>query len=428
MMYLRRIALTALALACSTAEPVVQPLPGEWTPEELTLLASLRLDPTLPESASNRWADDPAAAALGRQLFFDASLSPSGTQSCASCHMPELGFTDGRRVAVGVGKTTRNTPAIPGSQYGAWQYWDGRADSLWAQAAGPIESADEMASDRTFVARRVIDAYREPYAALFGDPPDLDDSERFPERARPDPDPRSDLARAWESMSSEDQRAVMRVFSNVLKAIAAYERTLLPTDSPFDRYVDAVAAGDAQGGEHLDDAQVRGLSLFVRQANCVACHHGPMFTDRAFHNLGLPFSGPFDPGRSQGARAVLDHELNCRSPWSDAESCEELEYLDPSFPDFEQAFKTPSLRGVARTAPYMHHGELATLHDVLAFYDELPGSESVNHRELTLQPLSLTREQREDIIRFLHALSGEPLPADRLRPSPPDGDPAPPTR
>ncbi|TVQ89422.1 MAG: hypothetical protein EA397_15295 [Deltaproteobacteria bacterium] len=409
----------------TVTEPVRQP--GDWSEEELQTLRALRLDPTLPADPTNRWSDDPEAAKLGRSLFFDPGLSPSGAVSCATCHNPALGFSDGRAVSQGVGETARNAPAIPGSQYGPWQFWDGRADTLWAQAAGPVESPVEMGSDRTFFARHVMNTHGEAYRAIFGGGLTQEQLDRLPARAAPGIDP--DLDAAWKALSAEDREAVMEVFTKGLKAIAAYERQLLPTEAPFDRYVDAVLAGDPEGGGHLKPAQVRGLSLFVREANCTLCHHGPHFTDRAFHNLGLPGLTRYDPGRSLGALEVLSHEFNCKSPWSDTDRCEELEYLDPSFPDFQQAFKTPTLRNVALTAPYMHHGGLQTLHEVIEFYDELPGESNVNHRELTLQPLGLTEKDRRDLVSFLNALTGDPLP-DRLTspPDPVDASSTPPTR
>ena len=222
-------------------------------------------------------------------------------------------------------------------------------------------------------------------------------------------------AAAWAAMSEPDRAVVMQTFTNAMKAIAAYERRLVPTDSDFDRYVDAVVAGDAAGGGHLDATEVSGLSLFLRDGRCTDCHNGPLLTDRAFHNLGLPFEGSYDAGRSIGAGQVLEHELNCRSVFSDAEACPELDYLDPSFPDFQQAFKTPTLRNVALTSPYMHHGELTDLMAVVTFYSDLPGDAATNHRELTLQPLVLSATQKAELIAFLTALSGDPLPDELMK-------------
>jgi len=417
--------LVLLALgACTGAPAEPEPEPGVWTPQELRQLASLRLDATPRPAPTNRWADDPQAARLGQALFFDDWLGQTKV-GCVQCHEPRLGFADGKVRSVGMDQTARHAPAIPGSQYGPWLFWDGRADSLWSQAAGPIEHPDEMGSSRTAVAQRVATHHRQAYAQVFGEPPDLSDRERFNMWARPTAEPGSAAARHWEQMTPEDREAVMQVFVNSLKAIAAYERLLVPTESDFDRYVDAVTAGDPTGGGHLSPAQVRGLSLFLREGNCTACHSGPMLTDRAFHNLGLPLAGSYDAGRTVGAAQVLESEFSCRSRWSDATDCPELDYLDPSFPDFQQAFKTPTLRNVARTAPYMHHGALADLDAVLTFYSELPGDPAANHRELTLQPLNLTPAQKSDLIAFLNALTGDPLPAELLQAPPaPDAEPA----
>jgi cytochrome c peroxidase len=389
-------------------------LDAPWSEAERATLASLRRIDHLPPDPTNRWADDPAAAALGRRLFYDARLSPSGSVSCATCHDPARHFTDGKVRAQGVGVAARHAPGIEGSQLGPWFFWDGRADSLWSQAAGPIESAVEMGSDRLFLARQIAARYREPFQAVFGDAlgplPPLGDAARFPARARPDADEAHPLAVAWAGMAPADQAAVTGVFVGAVKAIAAYERTLLPGEAPFDRYVDAVLSGDPAGGGHLSSEAVAGLQFFVRDGACVSCHLGPFFTDRAFHNLGLPNppvehgGGAYDMGRTVGAEQVKASELRCGGPWADTAVCEELRFLNPSFSDFITAFKTPSLRNVTRTAPYMHTGQLATLDDVLDFYAELPGKPAFGHRELTLQPLALPPERRIALKAFLASL------------------------
>jgi cytochrome c peroxidase len=390
---------------------------GPWTEAERATLASLRRLERLPPDPTNRWADDAAAAAFGRALFYDAGLSPSGQVSCATCHDPARHFTDGKVRAQALGTTARHAPGIEGSQLGPWFFWDGRADSLWAQATGPIESAVEMGSDRVFVAREIARRYREAYERIFGPTlgplPPLDDAARFPAHARPDADAAHPSAVAWAGMAPADQEAVTRVFVGAAKAIAAYERTLLPREAPFDRYVDAVLAGDASGGGHLTPEAVTGLQFFVREGACVSCHLGPFFTDRAFHNLGLPAptteagaggQGAYDMGRTVGAEQVRNAEFRCSGPWSDTATCEELRFLNPAFSDFITAFKTPSLRNVTRTAPYMHTGQFATLDDVLDFYAALPGKAAFGHRELTLQPLTLPPERRAALKAFLAAL------------------------
>lgn len=349
------VLLTAALVACTGGgePPPTAPAPGRrpgvWTDAERATLAALRLSDVLPVDPTNAKADGPAAAALGRVLFYDAALSGDGRFSCASCHDPAKHFTDGLPVAVAAGTAARHTPALEGSQAGPWYFWDGRADSLWAQAAGPLESAVEMASDRTHVARVVLTKHRAAYEAVFGVAvPDLTDP-RFPTHARPDGDAEAPLATAWAAMPDADRDVVTGVFVNTVKAIAAFERTMLPGEAPFDQYVDAVLAGDATGGGHLDAAAVRGLSFFLRDGNCVSCHRGPFFTDGAFHNLGTAEPrGGFDPGRAVGAADVKAHEFNCEGRWSDASDCPELRYLNPTFDDFPSAFKTPTLRNVDR--------------------------------------------------------------------------------
>lgn len=412
--------LLVLLAACAGATPEAPPAPAPstgWTPAERVQLSKMRMVDWLPKDPTNAWADDPKAVVLGRALFYDKALSPDGRFSCASCHDPARHFTDGRPVAVGAGVAARHTPTIEGAQRGPWFFWDGRADSLWAQAAGPVENPVEMASDRTHVARTVGARHADAYAAVFGPPPDLSDTTRFPPNARPDADAAAPVAVAWTGMSEADRGLVTGVFVNAMKAIAAFERTALPSDAPFDAYVDALMAGDAAGGGHLDDAAVRGLRTFLRDGNCVACHHGPMLTDGAFHNLGTAEPrGGFDPGRSVGASLVKSGEFNCESGWADAHDCPELRYLNPEFLDFPSAFKTPTLRNVTATAPYMHHGGFADLDAVLEFYSTLPTQPVVGHRELTLQPLHLTPAQKGDLEAFLKALEA-PVRPEALEPS-----------
>lgn len=397
---------TLLGLLVGCAGPVeAPPSPEGFTDAQLTQLAGMRLDITSRPDPTNRYADHPVAARLGQALFFDGGLSPAGI-SCATCHAPDKHFADGRALAQGVGVATRHTPTIVGSQWGQWFFWDGRADSLWSQALGPIENPVEMGSDRVHVVRHVLGRYPELYEATFGPPPAL---EGLPARGRPAPgDP--ELHAAWMALDPATRDSVDSVFANIGKAIAAYERALVPQDAPFDRYVDALVAGDPGGGGHLDASQVRGLQLFVGKADCVSCHNGPMLTDRAFHNLGVPEVKGYDQGRTRGAMLVQASAFNCDGPHSDADDCPELRYLNPTFPDFQSAFKTPTLRYVLQTAPYMHHGGLATIADVLEFYSELENPPPSGHRELTLKPLHLTPAERAALVAFLASLTGGPLP------------------
>lgn len=394
-------------LGCKPDTPVV-PL----TPAETALIASLSPPPQAPPpSPTNKYADNPDAAKLGHALFFDTRFSSNGKVACSTCHEPALYFGDGKPLAEGVSKVSMHSPTLMGSHWAPFLFWDGRADSTWAQALGPLEADKEHDLTRLEVAHLVGKHYGPQYRAVFGDLPPLEDASRFPPVGRPHPlDPANREQLAWGSMAEADQRAVNTVFVNVGKSIEAYTRKLVPQPAPFDSYVAALQAGDPAGGGVLSASAVRGARAFVGEAQCVNCHNGPLLTDFAFHNLGLP--GDRNLGRSKGAAQVLKSPFNCRGEFSDArDGCEELKYLDPSFEDFRGAVKTPSLRNVAKTAPYMHTGQFADLPAVIDFYKSLPGKPQIGHRELVLSLLS-TDVATEDLVAFLESLTG-PLPDEK---------------
>jgi cytochrome c peroxidase len=378
----------------------------EWSDRDLRLLGSLRQGHTPPPSPSNRVADDPRAAALGRRIFFDRGFDAAGKTTCATCHRPELHWSDGR--ARSVPPAGRNAPSVVGSAYGSWLTWDGRRDSIWAQALVPFEAPDEIGGSRTGVVRRIArdPRYRADYEAIFGPlPPQLQTG--LPERAGPLGDERARAA--WQRIPQPQRDRIDRAFSNVGKALEAFERTLLPGDSRFDRYVDALRAGQSErAAELLDAREIAGLRLFIDPAHtqCLQCHNGPQFSNGGFHNIGTgTFDGAaLDFGRALGIQAVLLDVFNCAGPFSDAgpADCRELRFLstDAHVP-LEGAFKTPSLRDVAKTAPYFHDGRAATLRAVLDYYNAPPQDGSHELRALGLRDTEL-----DDLERFLRALSG----------------------
>jgi cytochrome c peroxidase len=374
-------ALTAFTLLLVvTIVAGASPRGDRWTRDEVAQLASLSLRELAPAppDPTNRVADDPRAAEFGRKLFFDTRLSADGQVSCATCHNPDKQFQDGIPLARGVGVTNRRTMPIAGMAHSPFFFWDGRKDSLWAQALGPLESPVEHGGSREQYAQVITAHYRPEYEAIFGELP---------------------------ALSTREQTTA--VFVNIGKAIAAYERTIEYTPSRFDRYVDGLQdAGRAQPGV-LSADEVAGLRLFIGKASCVNCHNGPLLTNNEFHNTGVParVGLPNDNGRLAGADTVLRDEFNCRSRWSDAGSkCAELDFLVSGDHVLERAFKVPSLRNVAERAPYMHAGQIATLAGVIDHYNRAPKAPA-GHSQL--EPLRLSTQERRQIEAFLRSLSSE---------------------
>lgn len=283
-----------------------------------------------------------AKVELGKQLYFDGRLSKNGAISCAFCHNPGTGWADPRQTSIGIGGGVggRQAPTVLNTAFNHLQFWDGRARSLEEQAIGPIQNPIEMGETHENVVSKLskIKGYQQQFRAVFGTDVNL---------------------------------------QGIAEAIAAYERTVISTNSAFDKYM----AGDAKA---MDDAAVRGMGLFKGKARCILCHNGPNFTDNQFHNLGVPQVGPMkeDLGRYYVTKAEKD----------------------------KGAFKTPTLRSIADTAPYMHDGAFKTLEEVVDFLNNGGGS-NPNMSPL-VKPLNLTAEEKADLIAFLKALTGEPIKVD----------------
>lgn len=283
----------------------------------------------------------PARVELGKMLFFDPRLSRHGNTSCASCHNPGLGWSDGLATARGFDgqRLGRASPSIVNTGFNTIHMWDGRKKSLEDQATGPMEASVEMNTDfeKFFVWINGNQGYQAAFARAYpGQPIGADTLKR---------------------------------------AIAAFERTIVSRDSPFDRWV----AGDAKA---MTAQQMRGMVLFNDQdkTNCVACHAAPNFTDNGFHNVGLASFGDdgADPGRYAQKKVSL----------------------------MKGAFKTPSLRDVERTAPYFHDGSAVRLKDVIEHYAQ--GGLSRGNLSPNMKPLTLTDADKEALVAFMRALSSPP--------------------
>lgn len=408
--------LTFMSLASAAPlrmpEPVgnsaTPPTPQVWSEADLVTLRSLWIgsQSPLPPDPSNAYADNPQAAALGKNIFFDTRFSANGQVACATCHQPQRNFTDGLVHGRGIGETTRNTPTIIGAAYSAWFFWDGRRDSQWAQAMGPLENGQEQGVSRTRIAHILYEdkQYREAYEALFGAIPDLTDRRRFPNDAGPLSDPKA--ASAWAGMSTEDRVMINRIFTNTTKSVAAFERGIMPAPSRFDAYVEGLLQHDTTVPQQtLTADEISGLRLFIGRARCIMCHNGPQFSNYSFHNTGVPTVAgqPKEEGHLKGVQEALADEFNCLGAYSDATQgdCAELRFAKKSRV-LLRTFKVPGLRDVAKTPPYFHTGQFDTLAEVIDHYNDMSAT-PVRHNEL-LQ-INLTASDKSDLEAFLRTLN-----------------------
>lgn len=412
--------------------------PVRFTDAELRRIARLSPLGDPPADPTNRVADDPRAASLGKSLFSDPRLSGGGDVSCATCHDPGRDFSDGRPVASALAEGTRSTPSLWNVAWNRSFFWDGRSTTLWGQAIVPIEDPREMGGDRLVVLRRIAaDAeLRGRFEELFGAWPDLS---RLPARATEpgagDGGTASSSSGAprftaeWLALPPEERAAADALFAQVGKALAAYQRTLESGETPFDRFAARLAAG-VEDPDYPAAAR-RGLALFVGAARCHLCHHGPTLSDHAFHATRPrprlregEGAAPEDPGRYGAFPRVTDDPFRADGPHSDApegEAARRARATRRSGDDFG-AFRTPGLRNVARTAPYLHAGQLPNLEAVVRFYSERTGALPPDpaHPEPLLEPLRLSDGQVADLVAFLETLSdgGTPAPSPKAHSQP----------
>ena len=352
--------------------------------------------PPLPADPTNRVADDNDASRLGWALFYDARLSKDGSTSCATCHDPRRAFTDGRTVSRGLSDGSRNAPTLYNTAWQRWYFWDGRADSMWAQALDPLEDPREMGGTRASILGVVTndDLLRANYERVFG------------------------------PLAANTPHELDRAFTNVGKAIAAFERKLVSRDSAFDRFARALRENDASAQAQYPLAAQRGVALFVGRANCRLCHSGPLFSDGEFHDIGVPSRADStrpDPLRLMAVELLSKDPFRSSGAFSDApdgERARELTTLTKGGELYGQV-KTPSLRNVARTAPYMHAGQFESLDAVLSFYSTRTGALAPGHHgEAILRPLNFTPAEAADLLAFLTTLTDESLP-DTFKRAPP---------
>jgi cytochrome c peroxidase len=391
------LCLTVMAIAgCGKAKA---PPPCAFAPEldeaQCAQVRTLELPATLPAARGNAAADNEDAALLGFRVFFDARFSANGLVACASCHTPNKKFADGIPIAKALGMGNRNSPTVLNSALVRHPLWDGRADSLWSQPLFAFENPVEMDFTRLELARAVFSFYRLRYERAFGPMPDLSDTVRFPLRGKPG-------EAAWDGMAAADQLLINRIVSNLGKSIEAYLRKLVAKRSPMDRFL----AGES---EALSPAAQRGLGVLVR-SGCAGCHSGTSLSDERYYNLGVPAwpGQALDPGRSAAFELLTQNPFNAQGSFYDG-ARPELEAGQESSAATLGAFRTPSLRNLNGSAPYMHNGRFETLEEAVDFHLQGGGRDHagyVGEVSPELQPVSLEADDRAALLELLRSLDG----------------------
>lgn len=319
--------------------------------------------PPVRKDTSNRVSGQLQAIELGRRLFADARMSPVGYIACVTCHQPDRAFTDLKARAHGLADLPRNTPSLFNLSQQRWFGRDGASDSLWLASIRPMLDAREFDGSAATTVKLFL---RDPelaacYRKVFGVSP-LQKSER--------------------------------TVVNVGKALAAYQETLVTGRTPFDDFRDATIRGDASAAMRYPPAAQRGLKLFVSDAKCISCHSGPNFSDDRFHKVTGAANNDVDDGRLQGVHSVKATPFNLSSRYNDDPTRRNANATRQLVSDNSQRgqFRTPGLRNVTATAPYMHDGKIDFL------------QAAVQHGALQPTPV-LTAAQASDLVAFLATLT-----------------------
>ena len=368
---MRRLALAggsvgALALVAGLCLALPTHLPP-LRPDELASIGSLGpWPPPATRDPSNRVSGRAEATALGEALFHSTRLSTVGGLRCASCHEPWRHFTDGRARALGAEAGARNTPSLLNMRLQHWFGWDGANDSLWSQSIRPMLDMREMRADAAHVAQALRDdeTLKHLYALAFGHAPPADNETALVDAG---------------------------------KALAVYQETLTSDRTPFDAFRDALARRDLDAAGRYPVAAQRGLRLFIGGGQCVACHAGPNFSDGEFHRSAIVSTlhdGTQDSGRALGLEKLLASPYARNSRFNDEIDAARRPASQPAEAG---AFRTPGLREVSATAPYMHDGSVANLCDALQPHAALEG------RSMP----ALTLAERRDVVAFLRTLSAQ---------------------
>jgi cytochrome c peroxidase len=417
------VLVAAAVMSCSGGDAEL--VDGTFTPEEWATIKTLSpLPEKPPPDTTNKYADDPKAAVLGQQFFFDKGFSgpllvgddgtnggfgavgEEGKIACVSCHEGEWMIdlhSKPNNATLGADWLPRNSNTVVNvAFYGPWFENDGVSDSMWSDALiDPDELSIAMNGSRLRVVHVIYDKYKAEYDAVFD--PDLDASiADLPANGKPG-------MTEWETLAPEKQKMVNTVFANFGKALEAYMRLLVSGNAAFDKYV----AGDTSA---LSPSAKNGLKLFVGKANCVECHKTSHFSDDKFHVIGMVAEGPHIVPDEIGRANVLDrmkkNPFNSNGEFSDDRNTGRLDDLPASDAEVGK-WRTKGLRNVAKTGPYMHTGQFDDLTDIVKFYND-GGDEAgfVGTKDKAIKELNLTDSEIADIVAFLESLTGDPVPVE----------------
>ncbi len=334
--------------------------------------------PSFQSDPSNRVSNNARAIALGEALFNDPLLSVDGAFSCASCHDPEQAFTTSEARALGHVLLDRNTPSLRNLAGLRWYGWGGKSDNLWAASLHPIIEEQEMAHSPESLKTAISEsAYIDDFEAIFG--------------------------------VIQDQGPEL-VLVNTAKALSAYLETLVTDRTQFDDFRDALEDQDFAAAAYYPEAAQRGLQLFLGRGNCVFCHNGPRFSNNEFHDAGVPYflnETEVDEGRFGGLNFLLSSPYTLDGVWNDdpdKQGVWAVRNVRRSHSDFG-TFRTPSLRGVAETAPYMHDGSLGDLNAVIRHYSKIDTERLHADGQAIFSQLNLSEQEIADLVAFLMTLS-----------------------
>ena len=388
---------------------------------ELVFIKSLsRTNFPKKKDSSNRVSGDPAAIAFGRKLFFNPKLSGDGTLSCASCHNPAMSWGNHDKITIKrpLHPSSLHTPSLLNIRYNRWFFWDGRADSLWSQSLLSIESNSEMAGSRIQIARLIINtpSIRNEYEEIFGKLPAELLKTELPPKGKPDLENQNNSENlAWEELKPPLKLAINTLFANIGKSIAAFEETILSEKSSFDEFSGKLTTTetmlDLSEKYSMSSAAIRGLKLFVGRAHCIDCHSGPSLSDGEFHQSFLePVIPGSDRGRASGIKKLKQNDFNGNSRFNDSDKTKKnkMQYVYEST-EFRGQYKTPGLRNVSETSPYMHTGQFKTLTEVVEYYNNISDRiDPKGHQEVLLKSLNLSKREIYYLVEFLKSLTGTP--------------------